>query len=128
MKWKNTLLVVSHDQDFLNAVCTDVIHVYQTKLEYYRGNYDNFKHVFTERINQKRKDYDKRKKLLQQAQAQKSKKQDQTKKLDQVKNATKVLRNKQIQSMSKHNKKDKEEQGSADSKLEELEIVPRVCI
>jgi len=25
--WKKTLLVVSHDQNFLNDVCTDVIHL-----------------------------------------------------------------------------------------------------
>ena len=37
--WKKTLLVVSHDQDFLDNVCTDVIHLNQRKLDYYRGNY-----------------------------------------------------------------------------------------
>ena len=25
--WKKTLLVVSHDQNFLNDVCTDIIHL-----------------------------------------------------------------------------------------------------
>ena len=25
--WKKTLLIVSHDQNFLNDVCTDVIHL-----------------------------------------------------------------------------------------------------
>ena len=38
-KWKNTLLIVSHDQDFLDNVCTDVIHLDNKKLQYYRGNY-----------------------------------------------------------------------------------------
>ncbi len=37
--WKKTLLVVSHDQSFLDNVCTDIIHLDQQKLFYYRGNY-----------------------------------------------------------------------------------------
>ena len=38
-QWKKTLLVVSHDQSFLDNVCTDIIHLDQQKLFYYRGNY-----------------------------------------------------------------------------------------
>ena len=38
-KWKNTLLIVSHDQDFLDNVCTDIIDLDNKKLQYYRGNY-----------------------------------------------------------------------------------------
>ncbi len=37
--WKKTLLVVSHDQSFLDNVCTDIIHLDQEKLFYYKGNY-----------------------------------------------------------------------------------------
>lgn len=37
--WKKTLLVVSHDQGFLDNICTDIIHLDQQKLQYYRGNY-----------------------------------------------------------------------------------------
>ncbi|KAI1730345.1 ABC transporter domain-containing protein [Ditylenchus destructor] len=37
--WKKTLLVVSHDQSFLDNVCTDIIHLEEQKLFYYRGNY-----------------------------------------------------------------------------------------
>ena len=37
--WKKTLLIVSHDQSFLDNVCTDIIHLEQQKLKYYRGNY-----------------------------------------------------------------------------------------
>lgn len=35
-RWKNTLMVVSHDQDFLSAVVTDIIHLENQKLNYYR--------------------------------------------------------------------------------------------
>ena len=37
--WKKTLLIVSHDQSFLDNVCTDIIHLDMQKLFYYRGNY-----------------------------------------------------------------------------------------
>eukprot|EP00299_Pterocystis_sp_00344_P008772 c3458_g1_i1.p1 GENE.c3458_g1_i1~~c3458_g1_i1.p1 ORF type:complete len:599 (-),score=113.58 c3458_g1_i1:107-1864(-) len=36
------LIVISHSQDFLNEVCTNVIHLHNKKLTYYGGNYDTF--------------------------------------------------------------------------------------
>lgn len=39
-RWKKTLLVVSHDQEFLNSVCQEIIHLEQKKLIVYKGNYD----------------------------------------------------------------------------------------
>ncbi|KAL7533845.1 hypothetical protein ACHAXR_009081, partial [Thalassiosira sp. AJA248-18] len=42
-KWKRILLLVSHSQDFLNNVCSNMIHFNShKKLEYYNGNYDTF--------------------------------------------------------------------------------------
>lgn len=41
--WKKLLLVVSHDQFFLDNVCTDIIHLDMEKLFYYKGNYSMFK-------------------------------------------------------------------------------------
>lgn len=41
--WKKTLLIVSHDQSFLDDVCTDIIHLDNQKLYYYRGNYREFR-------------------------------------------------------------------------------------
>lgn len=41
-KWTKILLVVSHAQDFLNGVCTKIIHLHNQKLEYFGGNYDQF--------------------------------------------------------------------------------------
>jgi ATP-binding cassette subfamily F protein 3 len=40
--WDKTLLIVSHARDFLNNVCTDIIHFDNQKLTYYKGDYDNF--------------------------------------------------------------------------------------
>ena len=39
-EYEKTVIVVSHDRAFLNAVCNWTIHLTQMKLLYYRGNYD----------------------------------------------------------------------------------------
>ena len=36
LKWPKTLLVVSHARDFLNTVCTDVLHLHHNKITSYR--------------------------------------------------------------------------------------------
>lgn len=43
--WKKTLLIVSHDQSFLDDVCTDIIHLDNQKLYYYRGNYCKYQEL-----------------------------------------------------------------------------------
>ncbi|KAL4423989.1 hypothetical protein ABPG75_001290 [Micractinium tetrahymenae] len=40
--WKRILLLVSHSQDFLNGVCTNIIHMHQKQLKYYTGDYDTY--------------------------------------------------------------------------------------
>jgi len=40
--YEKILLTVSHDREFLNTVCTDIIHLERKKLVYYRGNFDQF--------------------------------------------------------------------------------------
>lgn len=68
-KWKKTLLVVSHDQDFLNSVCQEIIHLDQKKLVPYRGNYDNFKEQEEVKRKQLLKDYEKQEKKLRELKA-----------------------------------------------------------
>lgn len=40
--YKRIIMVVSHSQDFLNGVCTDIIHMNLNKLKYYGGNYETY--------------------------------------------------------------------------------------
>ncbi|KPP75119.1 ATP-binding cassette sub-family F member 2-like, partial [Scleropages formosus] len=40
--FKRILVLISHSQDFLNGVCTNIIHLHQKKLKYYTGNYDQY--------------------------------------------------------------------------------------
>ncbi|KAF7258089.1 hypothetical protein EG68_10463 [Paragonimus skrjabini miyazakii] len=62
--WKKTLLIVSHDQSFLDNVCTDIIHLDQQKLFYYRGNYNSFKIMLTQRRKEQLREYEKQEKRL----------------------------------------------------------------
>jgi ATP-binding cassette subfamily F protein 3 len=41
-RYQGTLLVVSHDRDFLDAVVTAVVHIHERKLRRYAGNYSAF--------------------------------------------------------------------------------------
>ncbi|PIO37903.1 hypothetical protein AB205_0112520, partial [Aquarana catesbeiana] len=62
--WKKTLLVVSHDQGFLDDVCTDIMHLDQQKLFYYRGNYMTFKKMYQQKQKEMLKQYEKQEKKL----------------------------------------------------------------
>lgn len=41
-KFDRILVVVSHSQDFLNGVCTNIIHMQNKQLKFYTGNYDQY--------------------------------------------------------------------------------------
>ncbi|KAI3380608.1 hypothetical protein SNEBB_011196 [Seison nebaliae] len=41
-KFKRILVIISHSQDFLNGVCTNMIHMNLQKLKIYTGNYDQY--------------------------------------------------------------------------------------
>ncbi|KVI07337.1 ABC transporter F family member 4-like [Cynara cardunculus var. scolymus] len=61
-RWKKTLVVVSHDRDFLNTVCNEIIHLHDLKLHLYRGNFDDFESGYEQRrkeMNRKFETYDK---------------------------------------------------------------------
>ncbi|KAG5316070.1 ABCF1 protein, partial [Pseudoatta argentina] len=94
--WKKTLLVVSHDQSFLDNVCTDVIHLDQQKLFYYKGNYSMFKKMYVQKRKEMVKAYEKQEKRLKdlkaagQSKKQAEKKQKETLTRKQEKNRTKM--------------------------------------
>ncbi len=49
-KFRNTVLMVSHDRDLLNDVCDHIVHIDQEKLVAYTGNYDFFERTRAERL------------------------------------------------------------------------------
>jgi ATP-binding cassette subfamily F protein 2 len=40
--YKRMLVIISHSQDFMNGVCTNIIHLEKQTLKGYSGNYDSF--------------------------------------------------------------------------------------
>lgn len=69
-RWKKTLLVVSHDQDFLNSVCQEILHIEDLKLASYKGNYDSFKKAEKVKFQQHIKSWDKQEKRLRELKRQ----------------------------------------------------------
>ena len=67
--WKKTLLIVSHDQSFLDNVCTDIIHLDMQKLFYYKGNYSSFKSMYEQKRKEQIKAYEKQEKRLKELKA-----------------------------------------------------------
>nr|XP_045606941.1 ATP-binding cassette sub-family F member 1-like [Procambarus clarkii] len=102
--WKKTLLVVSHDQSFLDNVCTDVIHLDQHKLHYYKGNYSMFKKMLVQKRKEQVKAYEKQEKRIKEMKASGSSKKQAEKKTKEV------LTRKQEKNRAK-NKKEEEENG-----------------
>ncbi|KAF5301490.1 hypothetical protein FQR65_LT08793 [Abscondita terminalis] len=62
--WKKTLLIVSHDQSFLDNVCNEIIHLDQQKLQYYKGNYSMFKKMFVQKRKEMIKEFEKQEKRI----------------------------------------------------------------
>jgi len=56
------LVVVSHDADFLDSICTDIIHLENCALHYYKGGYSEFKEMHDQQARQQLKQYEKAKK------------------------------------------------------------------
>ena len=48
--WPYTLIIVSHARDFIDNVATDIIHLQNKKLTYYKGNYTDFEKTRSEQI------------------------------------------------------------------------------
>jgi ATP-binding cassette subfamily F protein 2 len=41
-RYDSTLVIISHSQDFMNAVCQTIIYMHNTRLRYFKGDYDTF--------------------------------------------------------------------------------------
>ncbi|XP_005187164.1 ATP-binding cassette sub-family F member 2 [Musca domestica] len=56
-EYKRILVIISHSQDFLNGVCTNIIHMTQKRLKYYGGNYEAFVRTRMEQLENQAKQY-----------------------------------------------------------------------
>ncbi|KMZ72065.1 ATP-binding cassette [Zostera marina] len=55
--FERILVVVSHSQDFLNGVCTNIIHMQSKKIKIYSGNYDQYVQTRSELEENQMKQY-----------------------------------------------------------------------
>lgn len=52
------LVMVSHSQDFMNEVCTQIIRIHKKKLEYFGGNYDQYVETKMEKEKEQMQKYE----------------------------------------------------------------------
>jgi ATP-binding cassette subfamily F protein 3 len=57
--YPGTLLLISHDRDFLDSVSTHILHLEQQRATLYTGNYSAFERVRAERLANQQSEYEK---------------------------------------------------------------------
>ena len=50
--YQGTLILISHDRDFIDGIVDEIIHVEHHKLKFYKGNYTAFERIRAERMAQ----------------------------------------------------------------------------
>ncbi|WP_144211169.1 ABC transporter ATP-binding protein [Shewanella donghaensis] len=60
--YQGTLILISHDRDFIDGIVDEIVHVEHTKLNYYKGNYSSFERVRAERMAQQQVAYERQQK------------------------------------------------------------------
>ncbi|MEJ8566691.1 ABC-F family ATP-binding cassette domain-containing protein [Elongatibacter sediminis] len=68
-RYPGLLLVISHDRDFLDAVCTRIAHIEQQHVTLYGGNYSQFEEVRTARLAQQQAMHEKQQKEIRHIQS-----------------------------------------------------------
>ena len=56
-KYMGIVLLISHDRDFLNSVCNQIINIENNELIQYSGNYDAFEKIRAEKLSQQQSQY-----------------------------------------------------------------------
>ena len=67
-RFEGTLLLISHDRDFLDNVVNQIVHVEQQQLNLYRGNYSAFELQRSERLAQQQANYEKQQQRIEEIQ------------------------------------------------------------
>lgn len=57
-KYTGIVLLISHDRDFLNAVCNQIINIEKQELTQYTGNYDSFEKIRAEKLAQQQSQFE----------------------------------------------------------------------
>lgn len=56
-KYPGTLLLISHDRDFLDAITDHIVHIEQQRAEIYTGNFSDFERLRAEKLAQQQSSY-----------------------------------------------------------------------
>lgn len=67
-RFEGTLLLISHDRDFLDNVVNQIVSVEQQQLNLYRGNYSAFELQRSERLAQQQSNYEKQQQRIEEIQ------------------------------------------------------------
>jgi len=59
LRYQGTLLLISHDRDFLDSVVTHVARLHNHQINYYKGNYSAYERQHAERMAQQQANYEK---------------------------------------------------------------------
>jgi ATP-binding cassette subfamily F protein 3 len=52
LRYQGTLLLISHDREFLDGVCTHTLHLHEGRAKLYTGDYTSFEHQRAEQLHQ----------------------------------------------------------------------------
>lgn len=62
--YQGTLVLISHDRDFLDTICSHTIHIEHGKIELYTGNYSDFERLRAEKLALQQATYEKQQKAV----------------------------------------------------------------
>ncbi|OHX11863.1 ABC transporter ATP-binding protein [Chromobacterium amazonense] len=62
--YPGTLLVISHDRDFLDAICSHIVEVANQTLTLYTGNYSQFEVMRAEKLSRQQGEYEKQQRQI----------------------------------------------------------------
>ncbi len=63
-QYPGTLLMISHDRDFIDATCERVLHIEQQQLFAYKGNYSDFERMRAEHLANQQASYEKQQRRI----------------------------------------------------------------
>ena len=63
-QYPGTLLMISHDRDFIDGTCERILHIDQQQLFAYKGNYSDFERERAERLANQQASYDKQQRRI----------------------------------------------------------------
>ncbi len=57
-KYNGIVLLISHDRDFLNSVCNQIVNIEHAELTQYTGDYDSFEKIRAEKLSQQQSQFE----------------------------------------------------------------------